>query len=112
MVSLQFPDPWFKKKHAKRRMVNGHLVRTVVDKLAVHGSIFIQTDIQPLADEIFDHFAADKRLKSNRLLENPFPVKTEREMAVEAKGEDVYRAVFEKLSKPQNSSEAAKTDGL
>ena len=34
LVTVQFPDPWFKKKHAKRRMVNKELVNTVADKLA------------------------------------------------------------------------------
>ena len=97
MVTIQFPDPWFKKKHAKRRMVNAELVETVVDKLAVGGSVFVQTDIEPLADEIFGYFSAETRLKPSHLSANPFPVKTEREIAVEMKGEPVYRAVFEKI---------------
>ena len=97
MVTIQFPDPWFKKKHAKRRMVNAELVETVVDKLAVGGSVFVQTDIEPLADEIFGYFSAETRLKPSRLSANPFPVKTEREVAVEMKSEPVYRAVFEKI---------------
>lgn len=97
MVTVQFPDPWFKKKHAKRRMVNAELVETVVDKLADRGSIFVQTDILPLAEEIFEYFSADPRLRSSLLSANPFPVKTEREMAVEIKGESVCRAIFKKL---------------
>ncbi|HEY2867122.1 MAG TPA: tRNA (guanosine(46)-N7)-methyltransferase TrmB [Pyrinomonadaceae bacterium] len=97
MVTIQFPDPWFKKKHAKRRMVNTDLVETVVDKLAVGGSVFVQTDIELLADEIFQLFSGASRLRSSLLPANPFPVKTEREIAVEAKGEDVYRAAFEKI---------------
>ena len=97
MASIQFPDPWFKKKHAKRRMVNAELVEAVVDKLAGGGSIFVQTDIEPLAEEIFDYFSADARLRSLPLSANPFPVKTEREMAVEARGESVYRAAFERM---------------
>lgn len=34
MITIQFPDPWFKKRHAKRRMVNSELVSSVVNKLA------------------------------------------------------------------------------
>ena len=97
MVTIQFPDPWFKKKHAKRRMVNTDLVETVVDKLAVGGSVFVQTDIELLADEIFELFSDASRFRSSLLPANPFPVKTEREIAVETKGEDVYRAAFEKI---------------
>lgn len=94
MVTIQFPDPWFKKKHAKRRMVNAELVETVVNKLAVGGRIFVQTDIEFLAEEMFDLFRGDKRLKEVALSEDLFAVKTEREKAVEEKGLEVYRTVF------------------
>ena len=95
-VTIQFPDPWFKKKHAKRRMVNAELVKTVVDKLAYEGRIFVQTDIEFLADEMFDLFRADERLREIKTDENPFPVKTEREKAVEDKELRVYRTIWQK----------------
>ena len=96
MVTIQFPDPWFKKKHAKRRMVNRKLVDTVVCKLAVGGRIFVQTDIEFLAEEMFELFRADENLKELPVEENPLPVKTEREKAVEEKGLLVYRSMFVK----------------
>lgn len=96
-VTIQFPDPWFKKKHAKRRMVNAELVATVVDKLAIGGRVFVQTDIAFLADEMFELFRADGRLKEVEVTENPFPVKTEREKAVEVKALPVYRAMWGKV---------------
>jgi tRNA (guanine-N7-)-methyltransferase len=96
MVTIQFPDPWFKKKHAKRRMVNAELVETVVDKLATNGRIFIQTDIEFLAKEMRKLFTADKRLTERWCDSNPFSVKTERELAVEVKQAPVYRYLFEK----------------
>ena len=95
-VTIQFPDPWFKKKHAKRRMVNTELVETVVDKLASGGKIFIQTDIEFLAEEMYELFAADGRLTKRECETNPFSVKTERELAVETKQAPVYRYLFEK----------------
>lgn len=96
MVTIQFPDPWFKKKHAKRRMVNAELVETVVDKLAVNGEILIQTDIEFLAEEMHELFTADTRLTERLCDRNPFSVKTERELAVEVKQAPVYRYLFEK----------------
>jgi tRNA (guanine-N7-)-methyltransferase len=95
-VTIQFPDPWFKKKHAKRRMVNRELVETVAAKLADGGRVFVQTDIEFLAEEIFDLFRANRPLEESPIDENPFPVKTEREKAVEDKGLPVYRDVFKK----------------
>lgn len=96
-VTIQFPDPWFKKKHAKRRMVNAELVETVVERIAEGGMIFIQTDIDFLADEMFVLFRENKKLTENPTTENPFPIKTEREAAVEEKNLPVYRTVFEKI---------------
>ncbi len=96
MITIQFPDPWFKKRHAKRRMVNAEFVKTVVDRLAIGGQIFVQTDVEFLADEMFTLFRSEPSLAE---IENPtalFPVKTEREKAVEDKRLPVYRALFEK----------------
>ena len=96
-VTIQFPDPWFKKKHAKRRMVNRELVETVVGHLADSGKIFVQTDIEFLAEEMFDLFRQNKRLIEVEINENPFSVKTERENAVEEKDLPVYRTIFKKI---------------
>lgn len=95
-VTIQFPDPWFKKKHAKRRMVNAELVETVVSYLAENGKIFVQTDIEFLSEEMFDLFRKCENLREISIEENPFPVKTERENAVEEKNLTVYRTMFEK----------------
>lgn len=96
-VTIQFPDPWFKKKHAKRRMVKDNLVETVVRHLPAGGQIFVQTDIEFLAEEMFALFRENKNLHEIKITENPFPVKTERETAVEEKNMPVYRELFEKI---------------
>jgi tRNA (guanine-N7-)-methyltransferase len=93
-VTIQFPDPWFKKKHAKRRMVNEEMVNTIAKHLAHGGRVFVQTDIEFLAEEMFTLFRDDVRFEESPSDENPFPVKTEREKAVEDKDLPVYRTVF------------------
>ncbi|MEO6334932.1 MAG: tRNA (guanosine(46)-N7)-methyltransferase TrmB [Pyrinomonadaceae bacterium] len=93
-VTIQFPDPWFKKKHAKRRMVNKELVEAVTDKLTAGGRVFVQTDIESLAEEMFELFRSDRRLEEVEINVNPFPVMTEREKAVEDKTLRVYRALW------------------
>lgn len=93
-VTIQFPDPWFKKKHAKRRMVNEEMVDTISRHIAPNGRVFVQTDIDFLADEMFDLFRSDDRFTEDRLKGNPFPVRTEREKAVEDKELPVFRAAF------------------
>ncbi|MGQ0542200.1 MAG: tRNA (guanosine(46)-N7)-methyltransferase TrmB, partial [Blastocatellia bacterium] len=94
MATIQFPDPWFKKKHAKRRMVNEEMINTIARRLAHDGRVFVQTDIEFLAGEIFELFRSDKRFVERETYDNPFPVKTEREKAVEDKGMAVFRSTF------------------
>ena len=96
MVTIQFPDPWFKKRHAKRRMVNAELIDAVVTKLAPGGRIFVQTDIEFLAEEMFELFRAESHLTESPIAANPFSIKTEREKAVEDKELPVYRASWQK----------------
>jgi tRNA (guanine-N7-)-methyltransferase len=93
-VTIQFPDPWFKKRHSKRRMVNAEMVDTLARHLAPDGRVFVQTDIEPLADEMFGLFRADERFREEPVEQNQFPVKTERERAVEEKSLPVFRSSF------------------
>ena len=93
-VTIQFPDPWFKKKHAKRRMVNDELVETIAKHLASDSEVFVQTDIEFLAYEISEIFGANGHFRETVIGENPFPVKTEREQAVEAKDLRVFRRMY------------------
>ena len=96
-VTIQFPDPWYKKKHSKRRMVKDNLVETVVEHLTATGEIFVQTDVDFLAEEMFNLFRENTKLREIKITENPFPVKTERETAVEEKNLPIYRTMFKKL---------------
>src|SRR5262249_41245443 len=96
MVTIQFPDPWFKKKHAKRRMVNEEMVETIANRLYREGRVFLQTDIEFLSEEMSELFRANEAFKEMKIKENPFLIKTEREKAVEKKGLDVYRTLFKR----------------
>lgn len=98
LVMIQFPDPWFKKKHHKRRVVQPEVVETLGKYLNPNGRIFIQSDIKELAEEICQTFLENPRFQSLTpdiwLEENPLGIMTEREIATLNKGEAVYRAVF------------------
>lgn len=98
-VTIQFPDPWFKKRHAKRRMVNPEMVDSIAKRLAPGGRVFVQTDIEFLAEEMFLLFRSDARFTEIQTAENPFPVRTEREKAVEDKALPVFRSILEKPPK-------------
>jgi tRNA (guanine-N7-)-methyltransferase len=93
-VTIQFPDPWFKRKHAKRRMVTPELAKDVVEILAPGGTLFIQTDVDFLAEEMFVIFRDFSQLEELETIDNPMPFKTEREEAVEQRGLPVFRTRF------------------
>ncbi|MEH2296953.1 tRNA (guanosine(46)-N7)-methyltransferase TrmB [Nostoc sp.] len=99
-VTIQFPDPWFKTRHAKRRVVQPELVADLANYLAVGGVVFLQSDMEFVAVEMRDRFAenpAFQRVGTEEwLAENPLPVPTEREISTQKKGEPVYRALFVK----------------
>lgn len=99
-VTIQFPDPWFKTRHAKRRVVQPELVAELANYLAVGGVVFLQSDMEFVAVEMRDRFAenpAFQRVGTEEwLAENPLPVPTEREISTQKKGEPVYRALFVK----------------
>ncbi|MEO1005929.1 MAG: tRNA (guanosine(46)-N7)-methyltransferase TrmB [Cyanobacteria bacterium J06638_38] len=99
-ISVQFPDPWFKKKHNKRRVVQPDLVTILVDYLVPGGKVFLQSDIKEVVVEMRDRFAANLQLKQQHqttwLEPNPLPVATERELYVLAQELSVYRVLFQK----------------
>jgi tRNA (guanine-N7-)-methyltransferase len=97
-ITIQFPDPWFKTRHAKRRVVQPELVADIAKYLAVGGVVFLQSDMEFIAVEMRDRFAEHPAFAqlgtTTWLAENPLPVPTEREIATQNKGEPVYRALF------------------
>lgn len=99
-VTIQFPDPWFKTRHAKRRVVQPEFVAELASYLAVGGVVFVQSDMEFIAVEMRDRFAANPAYQKvgagEWLAENPLPVPTEREIGTQKKGEPVYRALFKR----------------
>ena len=59
-VHLYFPDPWPKKKHNKRRIVNEGFLALIYPKLKKGGYIHIATDWVPYAINIEEVFAASE----------------------------------------------------
>lgn len=100
-VSIQFPDPWFKKRHQKRRVVQPELVAVLAANLATGGVVFIQSDIEEVAVEMCDRFsdnlAFQKQNENGWLDTNPLAIATEREKATLSRYEPVYRALFVKI---------------
>lgn len=53
-LQLYFPDPWHKKKHNKRRIVQASFVQQIRRRLRFHGIIHMATDWQPYAEQMME----------------------------------------------------------
>ena len=100
-VSIQFPDPWFKQRHHKRRVVQPELVATLATLMAAGTEVFLQSDIQDVAVEMEARFTEHPgfcNVNGNavELEGNPFGIPTYRETACEAKGLPIYRYWLER----------------
>jgi len=99
-VSIQFPDPWFKRRHQKRRVVQPELVAALAKFLRPGGQVFLQSDVWEVAEEMQSHFAVHPDFQpiasSSWLAENPFPVASDRERATLDRGKPIYRAGFQR----------------
>ena len=63
-VCLFFPDPWPKKKHHKRRIIQSHFI-TLLEKKLVQGGVFhFSTDWQQYADEALYKLDQSARLEN------------------------------------------------
>lgn len=58
-VFINFPDPWPKKRHHKRRLIKPQFVETLASKLAPQGKVRIATDFASYAQEILEVMQAD-----------------------------------------------------
>jgi len=96
-VTIQFPDPWFKRRHQKRRVVQPELVEDLAVFLKAGGYLFLQTDVEAVAMEMRDRVAAHRAFQPTSkgwLPENPMPVASERELSTLEQGQPVYRVLF------------------
>lgn len=70
-VHIFFPDPWHKKKHNKRRLIQAPLIAKLAARLKVGGYIHCATDWQPYAEQILEVLSAEPLLKNTALAQHP-----------------------------------------
>ena len=103
-ISFNFPDPWFKKKHFKRRVIQPDFINHLSNSLQVGSLIFIKTDVKELFDYMnftilnnLNFKTIDK--KDFNYLEsfNPNKVKTNRERYVIDNNLDIFERIYIKI---------------
>lgn len=73
VAMINFPDPWFKKRHIKRRIVNKQFIEKLSKIIKKDGIIFTVTDVEDLHNYHLEIFTENKyllnRTKEMNLLE-------------------------------------------
>ncbi|KAK9188158.1 hypothetical protein WN944_019557 [Citrus x changshan-huyou] len=110
LVSILCPDPHFKKRHHKRRVVQKPLVDSIIDYLMPGGKVFVQSDVLEVALDMRKQFDAESKVlqhidtidptvpcdSEGWLLNNPMGIRTEREIHAEFEGANIYRRMYQK----------------
>ncbi len=63
---LYFPDPWHKKKHNKRRIVQSAFMQLVHRKLSVGGVCHLATDWEPYAEHMMEVMSLEQERFTNQ----------------------------------------------
>jgi len=95
-VQIFFPDPWPKRRHHKRRLIQVDFIQLLVDKLKMGGKLYLATDWEDYAQHMLKVMSMVKELK-NMAGENQFsPRPQERPLTkFELRGQRLGHRVFD-----------------
>ena len=103
-ISFNFPDPWFKKKHHKRRVIQPELVNLLSNSMQKGSLIFIKTDVKALFDHMeltmSESIKFKKLVNKNYLFKdsyNPNRIQTNREKYVISNQIKIYESIYKKI---------------
>ena len=103
-ISFNFPDPWFKKRHHKRRIIQPELINIFSNSLQTGALIFIKTDVKDLFDYMhstissnFNFKIIDKKNFNYSESFNPNKVKTNRENYAIMNQLDIFKGIYIKV---------------
>lgn len=95
---VHFPDPWWKKRHAKRLVVGDVLLAEMTRLLAPGGELCVQTDVEERAVQYEEAVSLTPALVpagdepgSARMLANPYGARSNREKRADEDGLPVWR---------------------
>jgi len=100
-VHVYFPDPWWKKRHQKRRIMNPSFVEQVERVLSPGGQLHFWTDVEEYFEASLELLSRETTLAgpqavSARPAEHHLDYRTHFERRMRLHGEAVFRSVFEK----------------
>ena len=103
-ISFNFPDPWFKKKHYKRRVIQPDFINILSNILQKGSLIFIKTDVKDLFDYMDCTISSNLKFKNIDEKDfnysksfNPNKIKTNREKLVIENKLDIFESIYIKI---------------
>ena len=103
-ISFFFPDPWFKKRHYKRRLIQPEFINILSNSLQKGSLIFIKTDVKNLFDYMDFTISCnsnfkkiDKKVFNFSESFNPNKVKTNREKHAMVNQLDIFESIYIKI---------------
>ena len=103
-ISFNFPDPWFKKKHFKRRVIQPEFINILSNSMKKGSLIFVKTDVRDLfayMDETilsnFNFKKIDEKNLTYTEIFNPNKFQTNREKYVVLNGVDIFESIYIKI---------------
>ncbi|MDQ3294999.1 MAG: tRNA (guanine-N(7)-)-methyltransferase [Myxococcota bacterium] len=99
-VYLNFPDPWFKRRHHERRMIDDALASGIAHAVRAGGDVFVQTDVWEIALDAMATFDPDERFENVAgewtfwKQGNPYGVRSWREQNAEETGLPIWRIMY------------------
>ncbi|HXX66429.1 MAG TPA: tRNA (guanine-N7)-methyltransferase [Polyangiaceae bacterium] len=103
-IFVHFPDPWWKKRHAKRRVVRDRFVGEAARLLEPRGELFVQTDVEERARAYESLVDLDVRFRPAgdvvgcpRMGDNPYGARSPREKRAMCDGLPVHRLRWERV---------------
>ena len=63
-VHIFFPDPWHKKRHHKRRLIQAEFLKLLCSKLKTGAYLHVATDWQEYAEWVLEALSAEPQLKN------------------------------------------------
>lgn len=98
-VFLLFPDPWWKTKHRKRRVIQPEFLDLITPKMRPGGHLWIRTDVGTFADDMREILAAHPAFKPVDVFDfplEPFPRST-RERHVIRGGIPIHTIYYQRV---------------
>jgi tRNA (guanine-N7-)-methyltransferase len=100
-VHVYFPDPWWKSRHKKRRVMNPRFARHIERTLRPGGRLHFWTDVEEYFVSTLEMLAQETRLSGplpvvEQPAEHDLDYRTNFERRVRQLGKPVYRAEFTK----------------